>query len=94
MVSPTEWVIKGKASSKYGDYAMGSVNRGTATIIPDSQPPGFAAGGRPDMRIRTPMPSANGQNRWAGSLASAAKAVVPTAGLADRYRSSQLAPGG
>lgn len=39
-LSNNEWVIKAKSSQKYGDYAMASVNDGTATIIP-----GMAAGG-------------------------------------------------
>lgn len=54
LASPTEWVIKGKSSAKYGDYAMASVNAGTATIIPR----GFAAGGRPGLTIRPAAPPA------------------------------------
>jgi hypothetical protein len=45
-LSKKEWVIKAKSSMKYGDYAMASVNAGTATIIPNSMRPGFAAGGK------------------------------------------------
>jgi hypothetical protein len=37
-LSNQEWVIKAKSSQKYGDYAMDSVNRGTATIIPGRPP--------------------------------------------------------
>lgn len=40
-LSNDEWVIRAKASQKYGDYAMQSVNDGTATIIP-----GMAKGGK------------------------------------------------
>jgi hypothetical protein len=48
-VSNKEWVIKAKSSQKYGDYAMGSVNAGTATIIPG----GMAAGGKATVDIHT-----------------------------------------
>ena len=49
-LSRKEWVIKAKSSMKYGDYAMASVNAGTATIIPNG---GFAAGGSPGLNLRT-----------------------------------------
>jgi hypothetical protein len=44
LASPTEWIIKGKSSAKYGDYAMASVNDGTAEIIPNARR--FATGGK------------------------------------------------
>lgn len=81
-VSPTEWVIKGKASAKYGDYAMGSVNKGTATIIPDSQPAGFARGGRPGVRLAPHVPSAHGYNAFAAGVAAGARATVRPAAQA------------
>lgn len=43
-LSNKEWVIRAKASEKYGDKAMASVNAGTATVIP-----GMAAGGAVDI---------------------------------------------
>ena len=52
-LSNKEWVIRAKASQKYGDYAMAMVNAGRATIIPDG---GFATGGRPGLRIDSSYP--------------------------------------
>lgn len=49
-LSNREWVIKSKSSQKYGDYAMASVNAGTATVIPGG---GMASGGRADVNIHT-----------------------------------------
>lgn len=67
-LSRKEWVIKAKSSMKYGDYAMASVNAGTATILP-----GYAKGGRPGLSVKASLPSANG---LAQSLAAEARAIA------------------
>ena len=72
-LSRKEWVIKAASSMKYGDYAMRSVNEGTATIIPDG---GFAAGGRPGLTVRTEIPSAHQQNQFAGGVAAQSRAIA------------------
>lgn len=72
-LSRKEWVIKAKSSQKYGDYAMASVNRGTATIIPNG---GFASGGRPGLDLIPKGPSADALARSATSaILSAHKAA-------------------
>lgn len=46
-LSPTEWIIKGSSSAKYGDYKMQAVNDGRAVItVPGPQPTQrYATGG-------------------------------------------------
>ena len=48
-LSNREWVIRAKATQKYGDHAMAAVNAGRATIIPHG---GFATGGRPGLTVK------------------------------------------
>jgi len=66
-LSRKEWVIKAKSSMQYGDYAMRSVNDGTATIIPNG---GFAKGGRPGLDVDAGLPSNTGvvANAFASSI--------------------------
>jgi len=71
-LSTKEWVIKAKSSQKYGDYAMASVNAGTATIIPNG---GLATGGRPGLTVRPDIPAAAAQAAFASGIASGAKAI-------------------
>jgi hypothetical protein len=71
-LSRKEWVIKAKSSMKYGDYAMRSVNEGTATIIPDG---GFARGGRPGLSVRPQIPSDRTQGLFANNVATGAKNI-------------------
>lgn len=70
-VSPTEWVIKGKSSAKYGDYAMGSVNDGTALIIPDAGK--RAGGGKAGVYAANHFPA---PRAVAGSVSDAFQAIA------------------
>jgi len=93
MLSPTEWVIKGKSSAKYGDYAMASVNDGTAAIIPNWQR--RAAGGRVGVALDGQLPSQRTQRLFAGDVAKTAVAAVrPIAQKAANTLAAQNGPGG